>query len=132
MAKIDSTKVFEQSLEFLDSDGLVLDDLNDSELRILCKLKRPGRVSSWTPRGHLISFIGGLTELPEDPMDYVRAHQMGLIIEKWEHYQHCLSCDSDCFKHSDIQVLECQVNNPVLQHHTIRKVFNNEQKEQIS
>jgi hypothetical protein len=92
-------------------------ELNDTELRQQCEKRTDGYfVSPWTPREKLLAFLEKGEPLPENPLNKVRFHQVCAILNKFKFYGPMLPCSGNCYEHNDIEVLECQVQNPALRH----------------
>lgn len=103
--------------------------LNDTELRVLCETYLDRSVSSWLPRAVLLGFLVDGQDIPENPIDDVRIHQMGVIANQYNSYRSQLPrklpwggiCDGCCYNHDDMQVVECQVQSVAFRHPNYQK-----------
>jgi len=90
--------------------------INNTELRVACEARLKRFLSPWTQRALLIQFLEGGGEPPGSPVDEIRFHQAGILLNRFHIYRTSMSCDANCFAHQDVHVMECQVQNKVLRH----------------
>lgn len=108
----------------INSQDVRFEDLNNSEIRTLAEEKLGRLLSPWTPRADLIKFLLG-GDAPKNPIDDIRSHQIGSILDNYKSYHMQLSCEVNCYEHNDLRVMECQFLNPQLRHPCYPKDHNN-------
>lgn len=98
---------------------MLLDDVNLSELVLLAQDEDPG-----AHRGlgrellYKIILVEHDEALPTQKVDKVRLAVMGYVLDHWKQVKPQLSCPAKtqdpkaCFRCSDVQAVECALDNP--------------------